>query len=122
MNNNKFQTTVIRFGGLIGPGRHPVNFLSGKKQIKDPNAPINLIHQEDCIGIILKVLEEEAWGTIINAVSPKHPDREHYYTEVANLKNLALPEFEKTGVSNGKIIQSIYIKEKLHYDYAHSLR
>ena len=121
MNNENFQSTVIRFGGLIGPGRHPVNFLSGKKEIKDPKAPVNLIHQEDCIGIILKILEQEAWGKIFNAVSPKHPERGQYYSEAANLQNIALPEFDKNRISRGKIIKSIYIKELLGYDFAHPL-
>jgi hypothetical protein len=39
------------FGGLIGEDRHPVKFLRSRKSRKS-NAPINLIHQEDCIGII----------------------------------------------------------------------
>lgn len=117
VKSKDFETTVIRFGGLIGPGRHPVNYLSGKKQIKNPKAPVNLIHLEDCIGIILKILQKEAWGITINAVSPKHPDREHYYTEVAIQKNLALPEFENAGISRGKIVNSIYLKEQLDYDF-----
>lgn len=37
--NSHFQTTVIRFGGLIGPNRHPVTSLAGKKNLEDPEAP-----------------------------------------------------------------------------------
>lgn len=121
INNENFKTTVIRFGGLLGPGRHPVKFLSGRKEIKDPKAPVNLIHLEDCIGIILKILEKEAWETTFNAVSPNHPEREHYYTEIAKLKNLALPEFDNKSVSKGKIINSVHVKELLEYDFQHPL-
>jgi nucleoside-diphosphate-sugar epimerase len=49
-SNINFKTT-IRFGGLIGEDRHPVKFLAGRENLENPNAPINLIHQEDCIGI-----------------------------------------------------------------------
>ncbi len=34
--SNSYQTTVIRFGGLFGPGRHPVNYMAGKTDLKNP--------------------------------------------------------------------------------------
>ncbi|RTY97269.1 SDR family NAD(P)-dependent oxidoreductase, partial [Flavobacterium bomense] len=55
-SNSNFKTTILRFGGLIGEDRHPIKFLAGRKNIENPNAPINLIHQEDCIGIVIKIL------------------------------------------------------------------
>ena len=54
--NKNFQTTILRFGGLIGEDRHPVKFLAGRNNIKNPEAPINLIHQSDCIEIIQKII------------------------------------------------------------------
>src|SRR5690606_7224253 len=48
-SNANFKTTIIRFGGLIGEDRHPVNYLSGKTNLKGGNAPVNLIHRNDCI-------------------------------------------------------------------------
>ena len=44
-SNPFFKTTVVRFGGLIGQDRHPIRFLSGRENIENPEAPINLIHQ-----------------------------------------------------------------------------
>lgn len=32
--NQNFETTILRFGGLIGEDRHPVKFLAGKKPRK----------------------------------------------------------------------------------------
>ena len=58
-SNLNFKTTILRFGGLIGEDRHPIKFLAGRKNIENPNAPINLIHQDDCIGIIMEILEIE---------------------------------------------------------------
>jgi len=57
-SNSNFKTTILRFGGLIGEDRHPIKFLAGRENLENPEAPINLIHQEDCIGIILKVIEK----------------------------------------------------------------
>lgn len=112
-----YSTTIIRFGGLIGPNRHPVNYLSGKSGIKDPEAPVNLIHREDCIGIIKSVINKGTWGETINAVAPDHPSREDYYSRLAKEKNLALPEFDQVVPSKGKIIGSVVIKEKLEYQF-----
>ena len=58
-NNTHFKTTIVRFGGLIGEDRHPIRFLSGRDAIENPNAPINLIHLEDCIGIITQIIQEK---------------------------------------------------------------
>lgn len=99
-----FKTTVIRFGGLIGANRHPVKFLAGKENLANPYAPVNLIEQEDCIGIILKVIENNAWGEIFNAASPHHPTREEYYSEKAKALDLPLPKFNYAEPSAGKTI------------------
>ncbi|WP_081210388.1 NAD(P)H-binding protein [Salegentibacter sediminis] len=117
MENEYFQTTVVRFGGLIGPARHPVNYFAGKTGVKNPKAPVNLIQQEDCIEIITQIIKKEAWGKIFNAAYPEHPTKEDYYTKTAKEKNLKAPEFEKNGVSKGKKISSVELKEVLGFEY-----
>ena len=116
-NNESFTTSIVRFGGLFGPGRNPVNFLAGKKNVKNPKTPVNLIHLEDCIGIILEIINKEAWGETFNAVSPEHSNREDYYSRKATENNLPIPEFDQDEVSKGKIIGSVTIKEKLDYSF-----
>lgn len=113
----EFQTTIIRFGGLIGESRHPINFLSGRKNIENPDGPINLIHQEDCIGIIEKIIEKESWGEIFNAVGPHHPTRKEYYTQKAIERNLTLPEFDQSKTSVGKTISSEKLARVLGYKF-----
>jgi nucleoside-diphosphate-sugar epimerase len=56
--NSRFKTTILRFGGLIGEDRNPIRFLAGRENLENPDAPINLIHQTDCIGIILRIIEK----------------------------------------------------------------
>lgn len=120
-NSESFFTSIVRFGGLFGPGRNPVNYLSGKKNIKDPKAPVNLIHLEDCIGIIIEIIKKEAWGEIFNAASPEHPTKEDHYSRKAEENNLPLPEFDQDVVSKGKIITSARLKEKLDYCFKHGI-
>jgi nucleoside-diphosphate-sugar epimerase len=117
-SNSNFKTTVLRFGGLIGEDRHPIKFLAGKTNIENPNAPINLIHQDDCIGIILEIIKLNSWNESFNAVAPFHPSRKEYYTQKAIDMNLALPGFNVENSCLGKTISSSKIEKKLGYPFA----
>lgn len=117
-SNSSFKTTALRFGGLIGEDRHPIKSLAGRKNIENPKAPINLIHQKDCIGIILKIIEKKSWNETFNAAAPFHPSREEYYTQKAIDLNLALPEFNFELPTFGKLILSAKLKTVLDYTFA----
>jgi nucleoside-diphosphate-sugar epimerase len=121
-SNPNFKITILRFGGLIGEDRHPIKFLAGRTNIENPNAPINLIHQEDCIGIILKILRQAQNDKLesnetFNAVAPFHPSRKEYYTQKAIEFNLALPEFNSENLTFGKKIASSKIEKVLGYTF-----
>jgi len=116
-SNSHFETTILRFGGLIGEDRNPIHFLAGRTNIENPDAPINLIHQEDCIGIILKIVESNCWGETFNAVAPFHPNREDYYTEKAIEYKLELPIFDQSKPSVGKTILSNKLENVLKYQF-----
>ncbi|RKS55790.1 nucleoside-diphosphate-sugar epimerase [Gillisia mitskevichiae] len=115
--SDRYATSIIRFGGLIGPGRHPVNYLSGKSDLQDPAGPVNLIHLDDCIGIITAILEKKAWGETFHGVYPEHPTRKEYYSRVAKEKGLASMSFNEDSVSRGKIINSVKVDEILGYEF-----
>ena len=117
LSNSNFKTTVIRFGGLIGENRHPIHFLAGRKNIENPDAPINLIHQTDCIGIIETIIKHDCWNETFNAVAPFHPTRKAYYTQKALELHLALPEFEEGKISVGKTILSDKVENSLKYKF-----
>jgi nucleoside-diphosphate-sugar epimerase len=116
-NNPNFTTTILRFGGLIGEDRHPIHYLAGKKDLENPEAPINLIHREDCIGIILKIIKTNCWNETFNAVAPHHPSRKAYYTEKATVLNLELPQFNPDKPSFGKTIVSTKTETLLNYTF-----
>jgi len=115
--NKNFKTTILRFGGLIGEDRHPIKFLTGRKNIENPEAPINLIHQIDCVGIIKTIIEEDCFDEIFNAVTPFHPTRKEYYSQKAMELNLPLPEFDESKTSIGKTILSDKITTVLNYEF-----
>ena len=114
-SNENFKTTVVRFGGLIGDDRHPIHFLAGRRNVENPEAAINLIHQKDCIGIIKAVIEQDCFGESFNAVAPFHPTRKEYYTQKAIELGLPLPEFVNSKIAFGKIILSEKVEKDLDY-------
>lgn len=113
-----FETTVIRFSGLIGPGRHPSRFFAGKKDIPNGNAPVNLIHLDDCIGIIQAILRDQLFGRIYHAAAPSHPSRSEFYTAAAEKAGLVLPEFVNE-LQEWKIINSTKLENDLGYRFIH---
>ncbi len=121
ITNPKFETTILRFGGLFGGNRIPAKYLSGKENAKDPDGPVNLIHQEDCIGIIKNIIQNKHWNTDFNAAAPQHPSRETFYTRQCELQNLPLPRFDHTTPSKGKIISSEKLQRTLNYVFKHNL-
>lgn len=121
-SNPHFKTTVIRFGGLLGEDRHPVKFLAGRTNVENPDAPVNMIEREDCIGIIEKALDfarddNWEWNQIFNAVAPQHPTRKDYYHKKAQIQNLPLPIFAENSESKGKIISSEKVETILGYSF-----
>ncbi|KQX11542.1 SDR family oxidoreductase [Flavobacterium sp. Root420] len=115
--NQNFETTILRFGGLIGEDRHPVKFLAGKENLENPDAPVNLIHQKDCIGIIEEIIFQSKWNEVFNAVAPFHPSREDYYTQKAKEQNLILPKFSTEKSNIKKIISSEKVQDILNYEF-----
>ncbi|WP_298117975.1 SDR family NAD(P)-dependent oxidoreductase [Flavobacterium sp.] len=123
-SNSNFKTTIVRFGGLIGEDRHPIKFLAGRKNIENPEGPINLIHQVDCIGIIETIIglgqtqsDILNQNKVFNAVAPFHPTRKEYYTQKAIELNLPLPEFDESKISIGKTILSDKVEKVLNYEF-----
>ena len=99
-SSESFKTTVVRFGGLIGPDRHPVKYLSGKKNLQNGLEAVNLIHLQDCIHIIQTIIEKGYWGDIFNGVYPYHPNKAQYYTEEAKKRGLNPPIYDSESPKN----------------------
>jgi len=116
-----FRTTILRFSGLFNDARHPSSTLSKRKGIKHPDAPVNLIHLTDCIGIIQTIIKGAYWGSTFNAAYPSHPSKSDYYTKICQQKALPAPDFDYTNPSKGKIIVSDGIEKQLAYHFSTGL-
>ncbi len=116
-SSSEFKTTILRFAGLIGYDRMPGRFLAGKKEVGNGEAPVNLIHRDDCIDIIHQVFEKDIWGETLNACSDIHPKRKDYYINAANKLGLAPPDFIESEKYSYKIINNDKLKRILNYSF-----
>jgi nucleoside-diphosphate-sugar epimerase len=114
-NSHELKTTVLRFGGLVGPGRHPGRFLSGK-EVQGGDEPVNIIHLTDCIRIIEAVIEKEKWGEVFNACADQHPSKREYYTHASMQLGMTLPFFGSND-SPFKIVSNEHVKKELNYQF-----
>ena len=76
-NSGKIKTTIVRFGGLIGYSRNPGMFFSKGRPVHNPDSNVNLIHRDDCIGIISQIVEQEVWDEVFNCVLILIPQKGH---------------------------------------------
>ncbi|WP_194528978.1 SDR family oxidoreductase [Zobellia roscoffensis] len=120
-NQPGLQTTIIRFGGLIGPNRNPVTMLSKRKNLKNGNAPINLIHLNDCIRVIYKSVHENWTPGLLNAVFPYHPSKKEYYTLQAIKNKLQLPKYNNDKEKKGKLIHSYTLTNVKNFKFTTTL-
>lgn len=111
-----FETTILRFAGLVGPGRHPGRFFAGKRDIPNGLAPVNLIHLNDCIGITTAIIDQNAFGLVFNGVSPHHPTKSAFYRRASLQTGLAVPEFINE-LSNWKLVNSVNLPGILNYNF-----
>jgi len=98
---------VVRAGGLYDDHQHPVQFLSGRENIADPQAPVNLIHRQDLAEILFDMIEQKINERIIHAVNPNHPLKQDYYTKKAQDLGLKPPLFSQIQETNKKILSSL---------------
>ncbi|MDU0368910.1 NAD(P)H-binding protein [Hymenobacter endophyticus] len=110
--------TVVRLAGLMGPGRSPGRFLAGRTGVAHGEAPVNMIHLQDCVGLLQVVLERQLWGYTFNACAATHPSRRTFYTEAANRVGLKPPTFQAED-AGGKQIDSSLIRAMTDYQFRH---
>jgi len=110
----KIPSIVLRVGGLVGPGRSPVRRIQSTEKISRPNQPVNLIHRDDCIAIISKLIWDPIGNNIYNIVCNDHPTRREYYTAVCKSAGFPLPKFDTPNGPN-RIISGEKIVSDLKY-------
>ncbi|MEL7146199.1 MAG: SDR family oxidoreductase [Bacteroidota bacterium] len=117
-DSSHFDHFILRFAGLFGPKRNPGRFLSGKETTGGQN-PVNMIHLNDCINIIEKLLLEKNWNDTFNACSPHHPSRKDFYLQASKYLNIDPPVFTEPKITEHKIVNATKLTQRISYEYHH---
>lgn len=118
--NHHFKTTILRFGGLFGYNRKPGNFFSSGRLVSQPDAPVNMIHRDDCVEIIHQIIKQDIWNETFNACADLHPTKRIFYTKATEIVGNPIPTFIENESLSFKIISNDKIKKCLNYSFKYS--
>jgi len=119
LSSQSFDATIVRLAGLYGPDRPIGKFLAGKRGLDDADRPVNLIHRDDAVAVIQKIIMQDIRGEVFNACSDGHPSRRDLYTKAAIRMNLPPPVFTHSPGGRCKVVNNRKIKERLNYQFQH---
>ena len=114
-----FRTTIVRFGGLIGYERDPARFFPSGKPIPAPESRVNMIHRDDCVAIIERIIDRGVWGETFNCCADSHPTKRDFYTKATRDAGLEPPVFDETDQSGFKAISNERVKRRLDHGFMH---
>lgn len=111
-------STVLRFGGLLGYNRIPGRYVAGKQGLTTGSIPVNYIHRDDGVAIIKAFLKNPQPGQTFNVVSPEHPTREAVYRKNCDDFGYDTPTFAKPPQSEPfKIVSPEKLIQAIGYQY-----
>ncbi|WP_343632102.1 NAD(P)-binding domain-containing protein [Fluviicola sp.] len=109
--------TVIRMSGLVGPKRYPVTAMAKSGKTYQEFDRVNLIHQEDAIGLIEYVIQNRLWNQTINGCATQHPFKGPLYKGMASKLGIDPPLFEDRTRSERIISNQLSLELGYHYIY-----
>ena len=118
-SNKSINTTILRLAGLLGNGRHPVHSFLNKKKIGNGLAPVNLVHQQDVVSVITKILSKNIQNELFNICYPEHPTRKDFYERAAD--KLFSKQIEFVSEGSGKIVNGQKIVEFCGFTYKNTI-
>jgi nucleoside-diphosphate-sugar epimerase len=119
METPDFDATIVRLGGLYGDDRNPGRFLAGRTDVGRSQAPVNLIHRDDAVGVFATLLAQDVRGDVFNACADEHPSRKTFYTRAAAAMDLEPPAFDESDTTSGKLVSNEKLKARCGYQYRH---
>ena len=103
-SQDSFSTQIVRLGGLLGGDRHPVKQLAKLPVVDNPQAPVNLIHKADAIGLLRHLADQAPWQCIYNGVTPWHPTKQDFYEKVVKEMQLPSLKFAEDPGNTNKVV------------------
>jgi len=111
--------SVLRFGGLFGPNRHPAGFFPSGRILPNPEGNVNMLHLEDAVNAVICTLFRSGGGDVFNVCSPEKVSRRDFYSTAFSLNDLRIQGFSE-GIGNSRTIDVSAIGEKLGFEFRFS--
>lgn len=115
-------STILRMSGLVGGDRKAGRFFAGKRDVPEGNAPVNLVHLDDCIGVIEALIQQAAWGKLYNVCADDHPRKADYYTAQAILEGFEPPTFLPDEAPRFKVVSNEKLRRELGYIFKRKVK
>jgi len=117
LQNDHFEGVVLRFSGLLGPNRFPNIPEKGRRVLKDPESPMNLVHLDDCVEIVSQIVKGQWGGEIFNVVSDDHPSRREFYEALSRHLSVDPPLYHTFHDVGHRIVSNAKVREFLDYAF-----
>lgn len=111
LSSNK-QAIILRLSGLVGYDRNPARFGTSRLPA---NEPVNMIHRDDAIGVVLRLLELKNIQGIFNVCSPAHPGRQAFYEAGAKAMGIESPNLQTSDDALTRTIDSEKLVSETQY-------
>jgi nucleoside-diphosphate-sugar epimerase len=117
LSQSSFSTQILRLGGLIDLDRHPAKTLARKKVVMDPQAPVNLIHRTDAVGLLMHLPTTAPWKAVYHGVTPWHPSKKDFYNQAAKELGLTQLPFSETIGTTNKMVKDPRVENMLDFHF-----
>lgn len=113
---------ILRLSGLVAEDRKPGKFLAGKTNLMDAELPVNLIHRDDCVALLIKLIQQNSNTQdqqIFIGVSQTNANKKQFYTAAALALGLVPPSFneEKNDILVKRKVYGKKTRQWLNYQY-----
>ena len=108
--------------GLVGGDRKAGRFFAGKRDVPEGNAPVNLVHLDDCIGVVEAQIQQAAWGKLYNVCADDHPRKADYYTAQAIAEGFDPPTFLPDETPRYKVVSNEKVRGELGYVFKRKVK
>jgi len=106
---------ILRLGGICGYERNSLKKIT-QDTIEHADTPINLIHIDDIIMIMMMLINSKSKSDIINVCATQHPSRQEYYRYICQTLAIKQPEFLPKKAPF-KLVSNHHLKQTYNYKF-----
>ena len=107
---------ILRLAGLVGADRNMGNFLAGRQNMPNGKAPVNLVHQDDCVRSIVTVIQSNHWNKVFNICADLHPEKQIIYPHQSQTLGKVPPAFIDE-LTSYKVVNNSKFKDQYNFSY-----